>query len=444
MEIDQTLFLSILSQTLEDNPLACRAALAVDKVEFSNEVQTLSVSLGRTSTLKVNLDFIRRHCATEKHVQALLVHEFLHIALGHTMKFDEMTPGLNVALDAVINAIIHRKLGVEYSSMMANYYSDAKGLLKLLRPMEEGDRRSTNIDSLNRRPVDPMNALHAALYNGTVLADDVLSIARDCATETRLRGIRGRPNFLGDHSGESWRRRKVEGEVESRIRRTLVCLDGVGVFRDPRFCHPQSLKPPERTSGLCPTWRNSTAAVLKRLLVPDRSGGVPQYSEISHHLPILHSGDRRGVLKSIWNPIIPEISWTNPRRERGGSVQVYLDVSASMNGVLRHLVRLLAEFGSYIRKPLWAFSTEICEAKIVGGELTARTTGGTRLGCVYEHLRKTKPDRALVITDGFVEDGKPAGTNLCHIEAIIPHDGHDTILSKIHGIPVTRLGRVAP
>jgi hypothetical protein len=113
-----------------------------------------------------------------------------------------------------------------------------------------------------------------------------------------------------------------------------------------------------------------------------------------------------------------------------------------MNGVLQHMIRLLSEFGSYIRKPLWAFSTEISEAKIVGGELQTRTTGGTRLGCVYEHLRKTRPAKALIITDGFVEDGKPSGTGPCHVEAIIPHDGHDTILSNVHGIPVTRLGRI--
>jgi hypothetical protein len=71
--------------------------------------------------------------------KALLFHEFLHVVLRHTEARREFTPERHLALDAVINAIIHRQLGEAYSSMMAEYYGGASGLTKLLRPMTRGE-----------------------------------------------------------------------------------------------------------------------------------------------------------------------------------------------------------------------------------------------------------------------------------------------------------------
>lgn len=437
MKIDKDLFLSILNQTIEDNPLASRAALAVDKVEFSQEVQTLSVSLGKTSTLKINLDFIQKNCLTEKHVQSLLVHEFLHIALGHTVKFDQMTLGLNVALDAVINSIIHRKLGAEYSSMMSNYYRSAEGIYRLLRPMDEADRHSANMAVINKSRVDTIEEIHASLYNGTALADDVLSIALDL--DARTPPCSPPPIFLGDHDGKKMQDCVMDEEASDRLRRSLVCLDGHGIFKDAYSIYPPLLRPRPTNPQIPPEWSVYTHAVLKRLLIPDSTKGVSLCRETSLHLPVINSRDRRGALKSIWSPLVPDIEWKTPSPQRHSTVQIYLDVSASMNGVLDYLIRLLAGFGSYIRSPLWAFSTIVEEAKILNGRLVAKTTGGTRLGCVYEHLLKTSPPRALVISDGYVEGKKPQITSPCKLEALIPHDGHELIFTQIHGIPVTRL-----
>ncbi len=136
MEIDQAWFRSLLHETIDENPLCCRAVFSICRVEFTTAVPTLCVSLGRRSVLRVNLDFVAAHCTTEDHVKALLVHEFLHVLLGHTLRFASMSPAaLNIALDAVINAIIHRRLGASYSDVMASYYADVGGVLRLLRPM---------------------------------------------------------------------------------------------------------------------------------------------------------------------------------------------------------------------------------------------------------------------------------------------------------------------
>jgi hypothetical protein len=161
---------------------------------------------------------------------------------------------------------------------------------------------------------------------------------------------------------------------------------------------------------------------------------------------VLNASDRRGALRALWSPLIPEIAWDTAHPRPAGSVQIYLDVSGSMNPFLDALIALLSGFSSHIRQPLWAFSTQVHPARIVGGELQTSTTGGTMLGCVYQHIRQTRPAKALIVTDGFVEDSSAGACpkELCTIEAIIPHDGHDTILVNQHKIPTTRLCRLSP
>ncbi len=108
-----------------------------------------------------------------------------------------------------------------------------------------------------------------------------------------------------------------------------------------------------------------------------------------------------------------------------------------MGAELRLLVRLLGEFAGWVRHPLWAFSTVIAPATIVRGELRTESTGGTALSAVIDHIRKTRPSKALVITDGFVEQCH-VGRLACHIEALIPSNGTPDTL-EASGIPVTRL-----
>ncbi|MEO2161559.1 MAG: hypothetical protein ABGY29_03445, partial [bacterium] len=119
-------FHSVYSELIEENPLAVRAVLKILKVEFTNRVPTLAVTLEERPRLLVNLEFITEHCRRgkridEKFVKAVICHEFLHVLLRHTEKFNVLSPERHIALDAVINAIIHRDLGSGYSDFMRRY-----------------------------------------------------------------------------------------------------------------------------------------------------------------------------------------------------------------------------------------------------------------------------------------------------------------------------------
>lgn len=446
MEIDQNYFNSLLQETIDENPLACRAVLAICRVEFTDKIDTLSVSLGTPSVLRVNLDFLQEHCKTEKHVKAVLIHEFLHILLGHTLKFQRMTPALNVALDAVINAVIHRKLGEEYSSMMADYYGKAEGTLKLLRPLNGEENSAWNAAHWHNRSCDPFLELHAAVYNGKALAEDLISIAGSLGAKATKTTLVGRPILLGDHDRDPSDFEKLDPGEERRLKQALVVLDGSGVFRNEERAKPQILCRTPRQKSVPAVWRGQTLPVLRRLIVPDPRSRLQVMESRTHLAPVLNASDRRGALRALWSPLIPEISWDTEHPRAAGSVQIYLDVSGSMNSFLDALVALLAGFSSHIRQPLWAFSTEVHPARIVGGELQTNSTGGTRLSCVYQHIRQTRPEKALIITDGFVEDSSAGAypRELCSIEAIIPHDGYDSILVNQHRIPTVRLSKLPP
>ena len=136
-------FHNVYRELIDENPLAIRAVLKVLCVEFTDSVPTLAVTCEARPRLLVNLAFVRAHCRTEQHIKALICHEFLHVLLRHTERFTTLTPPEHLAVDAVINAIIHRSLGPDYSGMMSRYYADERGVARLLRPMTDDERTRT-------------------------------------------------------------------------------------------------------------------------------------------------------------------------------------------------------------------------------------------------------------------------------------------------------------
>jgi hypothetical protein len=108
------------------------------------------------------------------------------------------------------------------------------------------------------------------------------------------------------------------------------------------------------------------------------------------------------------------------------------------------VVGLLGQLGRWIRRPFWAFSTEVVPAVIERGALRANTSGGTSLECALAHIAKTRPSSAVIVTDGYIEPitrkrvAALAGTRL---HAIVTRDGNPAALAKA-GIPYSQLGRL--
>ena len=428
----------LLAELIDENPFAIRAVLKILSVEFTGTVPTLAVTAEERPRLLINLDFVQQHCRTAEHVKAVLCHEFLHVLLRHTTMQGPLTLARHLALDAVVNAIIHRQLGEKYSSLMSSYYADAGGLMTLLRPMTSSES-SRFLDHKSRRhgALPQWWTSWNGLYVGKLLADDIERLAQDLPATAC--GAPDLDRLLGNHADDA----PLPEALERALERARREMNGGGIWRGAGpGANPYEILVSPKQAALA-DWKARTLGVLRRHLEPApgaRRAAVP----VNARLPVLSTSDRRAFLRATWSPFLPEAEWSATATKPEGRAQVYLDVSGSMNAEMPLIVALLGHLSSWIRRPFWAFSTEVVPAVIERGVLRAGTSGGTSLECVLEHVAKTRPACAVIVTDGYVENierrriAALAGTRL---HAIVTRDGNPALLRDA-GIAYSQLGRL--
>jgi hypothetical protein len=388
-------FLSIYQELIDENPFAVRAVLRILDVVFTPDTATLAVTCKDRPRLLVNLVFIERHCLTETHVKAVILHEFLHVLLRHTANRGPASEARHIAFDALINAIISRTQGEAWSSFFSAYYRDATGIALLLRSPQPEDLRRGAGKKLAR--------IWTGLYAGRLVADDIEEIARDLAPSRRLARLVGCGPLIGNHQdlGET-----IPPALKEALQRAMREMNGEGVWRKP----PEGLSHHRtvaslRSSAANPVrhWEQATLAILRRHVLPDRERNRSDEFSVSARLPVLSPGDRRAFLKSLWSPVLPTAAWDLVEKRPRATTQIYLDVSGSMTHEMPRLIALLGRLSGRIRRPFWAFSDVVAPARIEGGDLVTDTTGGTSLSCVLRHVLETRPAAAVIVTDGFIE-----------------------------------------
>ncbi|SVA22356.1 uncharacterized protein METZ01_LOCUS75210, partial [marine metagenome] len=415
-----------------------RAVLKVLQVEFTETVPTLAVTCETRPRLLVNLAFLKKHCRTDQHVKAVICHEFLHVLLRHTERFAGFSPAEHVAFDAVINAIIHRELGDDYSEFMKRYYAKEKGVCRLLRPPTFTEQRS------RYRTRSPLVSAWHSLYDGLLIADDIADLAKDFQ-DAKTVPSKGTV-LIGGHDHTEFGGELPE-VLQEALDQALKSMNGCGIWRSPKErgvgANAYRAAIPGVSEGV-QRWRRETLEVLRRHLVPDPKAVRRDTRPLHFTVPVLSPGDRRATLRALWSPLLPEALWSTEQRLRSGTAQVYLDVSGSMNAEMPLIIGLLARLGSFIHKPLWAFSNVVAKAEIVNGRLLADTTGGTSMACVLEHIAETRPAAAVVVTDGYIETLSPgllAGVRGTRLHVIVTRDGSPAMLQQA-GISYSQLSEL--
>jgi hypothetical protein len=446
MKLDEQRFKDILAELVDENPFAIRPALKILGTSFTDTIPTLAVTLGKNPELLVNLEFIQEHCQSDAHVKACITHEFLHVLLGHTEAFTSTTRIANIAFDAVINSIIHRTLGPDYSSFFAQYYASQTGLGRLLRPMKR-DELSTLFDAQNSAERDqiPQLALAwAALYKGKLVADDILELAQQMVMEELADLLEGGRILIGNHDGIG---QPLPGLLAEALEECMKQMNGDGIWRSPKGrgvglsqYEPVFAKDPRPMEK----WKRATFLALKKYLVPNPKSQLKETDATSYRVPVLSPSDRRAFMRAMWSPVLPEADWATSTERPLGNANVYLDVSGSMNSEMPLIIELLWQLRKAVRMPFWAFSTVVNRATIEQGRLVTGTTGGTSMNCVLQHLVETKPQAAVVVTDGYIEE---VDRVLLHrlrdvrLGAIVTRDGNPSQLAKA-GISYTQLERL--
>lgn len=377
----------IMADMADENAFACQALFQITGTRLTREVATLAVTLSDEPLLLVNPDFLHKHAKTEADIRCFLLHEFLHVILRHTETYEENTPLLNIALDAVINAIIHRTCGQELSDTFARIYPP-KGLAALLRPWGE-----TDIDTRQR-----WKALHERIYTGAIAADDLHELLqalleKQAATDDIL--------LIGNHTNHG----RVSPRNAERLNEIVKRMTGVRIWNhrhDPGTGDRMERLERRLRQTRIEAWRQETAQLIDDCLQPDTDRTEHQPAEI--RLPILSPRDRRAFATLGRSPLLPLSTHTIAERAHSFTTSVYLDVSGSMDPVLNEMASLLALFPTRIRRPLWAFSNIVTEASIEDGRLISASTHGTGIDCVFDHIRQQGGRRCLIVTDGHVED----------------------------------------
>jgi hypothetical protein len=335
---------------------------------------------------------------------------------------------------------------------MARYYAEAQGFMKMLRPMTRNELGQYGAGASSNRypPVPSWWKAWAGLYAGRLLADDLEQLARDlsqsgngqanAAGEGGDAALPSIESLLGNHEDDA----PLSEALQQALDRARKELNGGGIWRNagPGANRYELLITPKRAA--IAEWQARTLAVLRKHLEP--APGAPAAPvPVTARLPVLSTSDRRAFLRATWSPFLPEAQWGATALRPEGRAQVYLDVSGSMNAEMPLVVALLGRLSQWIRRPFWAFSTEVVPAVIERGVLKAGTSGGTSLECVLAHVEQTRPACAVIVTDGFVETipkrrlvGLARHTRL---HAIVTRDGNPAQL-KNAGLAYSQLGRL--
>jgi hypothetical protein len=273
------------------------------------------------------------------------------------------------------------------------------------------------------------NEVHQALYSEAGASYHEVYKILPRVLNAGGRGVAGIP-LIGDHSGS------VALEQQSPLLFDVVS-DLVGKWpQPPNPIRGRALSDVIKSGEIAPKPTPTNRAILRRLILRvARTGATgrirrvrPSYLEAPSPIPNL--ARRSIVLRALGVPTLlhpGKVPW--PQRVPAGErVHVYLDVSGSMDSVLPALYGAVLDCADYVHPDVHLFSNSVADMTL--SQLRAgkcKTTGGTDVDCVANHMRTQRITRAVLITDGFV--GKPQGpthTTLANARLAVAYLGQYT------------------
>ena len=424
---------------------AFTALLRLLDVVETDAVPTAAVECRAQPRLLVNPGFVARHAETPEKLMMLVMHELHHLLLGHTRRLPAVTPADNLVLDAVINALLAKMFPQpEYLALLTDFYDEDAFPQCLLRPPPlwgwgSGWGRGAlspaqvPLPSGLRRPFRGAQAareVYRALYSSEGASEADLRRLVPLLGGAAAKGVA----LLGDHQHSA----RGEATDSSRLMAEAVA----GVVRTwptpPEPLKGRSLEGMLQEARLLPHRKPGNRALLRGLI--ERIAGVggagpqrrwPRTVELDADSPIPTLSRRTVVLRALGAPAMlhpARVPHQAPQPD-AEPVRLYLDVSGSMDGLRESLYGAALDCRAWLHPVVHLFSTQVEDVTLA--ELAAgvcRTTGGTDLRCVIEHMRRHRVRRAVLVTDGYV--GAPAGADAQVLQAVrlgvayVP--GHDT------------------
>ncbi|WP_353268749.1 hypothetical protein [Gemmatimonas sp.] len=422
---------------------AINALLTVSTVEWSDQTATACVECLDRPRLLLNPTFVARWCHTPERLAALVLHELLHISLGHTRLFPRPTLIHNVAFDAIINRTVlatvantgaqgaqshHGAMrfgGVveRYADLFTDFYAANATPGFILRPPPGWPSRPNWLAS--RKMPTALRHIHRELYDLTLdTPDDVNWWERPTPHYTQvtyadiIAALRDSGAFdasdvslLGAHGDTAFDQRAISGsrdhDAVEQLASVLEPLRGqlpgngehLGLTR---------INDTRRTPAL----DNALRVLLRRATLTNGQGSA-RISWRERAVRTVHRvHDRRAACRvrtaQLLGAPAPMLfdGHIQERQLEPQRVAIYVDVSGSMELLLPHLRRALLTLRREITPTLYWFSDTVEPASsndLDRGHVP--TTGGTSIRAVITHAKAhvTAGSAAIVLTDGYVE-----------------------------------------
>jgi hypothetical protein len=416
----------------------------VDIVE-SEQVPTAAVECRIQPRMLINPNFVSRHANTPERLLMLVMHELHHILLGHTTLFKTVTNIDNFVFDCVINALISRMFPHdEHLSFLTEFYSDKKFPECLLRPPARWNGNTVKalpqaIRDLPGKFHTEVAEVYRSLYSDTgITYQEVHDILPQLLNDD---GVAFAP-LLGGHGEDD----ATKGDLENR---SPVLFDIVrGIVEEwpqpPDPIRGRSLADiieQETTSvGALPNNRVILRSILMKVADRKGFGRIRRFADSNMVTPTpIPLFDRRStVLRALGGEPLFYTGSTTHRRlmPMADRVHVYVDVSGSMDGIKDVIYGALIDCKEWLHPCVHLFSTSISDVShndIRKG--IVKSTFGTDVVCVAEHMKANNVRRACIITDGWV--GEPHGG---HYETMskaklgVAYAGHSTNTTDLSGV----------
>lgn len=438
----------------------------------SREVETAALQSRAGHVILVNPDFVARYAPTPERQVTLVLHELMHLLLGHQLR--PVTKLDNVVFDAVINAMLCWILRDRaYWSLFTSYYSSSDFPECLLRPPEdfEPGRPVSSPRGLGGRARARLRAAYRDLYgeHGAAYSDLREEFMKSTSNQLHPLGLwlpsprpPGIDNMRGDlavgageRQGLEERERGPDGREKQKPRNetgdeqpsVYAPLDGVPLLGDHPVRERGSLKVDfdwirsvevilhpmiEAARGRSPNGfgavftlpphpereRENAICVTRLIEKVAKEGHVrsTKFHEDRIRTPtVLPALDRKSnILRCLGlQPLL--YTYEVPVRARFGieKVHVYVDVSGSVFDFISSFYLAVLGCRELVQPEVHLFSTAVSEAaweELLRGEV--KTTRGTDINCVLAHMQRHRIRRAVILTDGAVGHPRPEFTGL--------------------------------
>ena len=447
-EIAQQIERRILSLVIAV-PYGIEKLLSLLDIVITENIPTAAVPINETPKLYINPNFVQKHCDTEEKLFVLILHELHHVLLGHTRLYKRVTPHHNLAFDAIINAMLSRmNPSPSWTALFRDYYKPDVFPFYFLRPPEGYPKEPKYPENM---PINHQRIIYQLYYkNGGSFHEIFYILSRELKILPSI--FRSNKNGIPCGSSHKEQGTKEQGESNS--------LSKEDIFDALLGNHDEDERGYEHTDN--PTVFEAIRAIVERWPQPDdplvgRSLAdlkrVMNISVIQRKTPdktikkALFTAAQKGFITckkhKFSRPQILQQAWpTKDRRafpilatgkynllynktiqidEQGiKPIHIYIDVSGSMTGFLSDIISGVISCRKWIVPQIFTFSNGIEETNIQ--ELqngNYRTTGGTDIVEVSQHIKENRFKNVVLLTDGYV--GPPDKNTIEYIKKINLH-----------------------